>query len=256
MDTDKKFTFAKKDIGTPLFPKFTTETVDGAKGLSSKFTLEGPVMDGVSVKNECSSSMAKYKAEASLDMATLAGVDGLSLTLTADQAKKIDIKAEYSSAMAAVCIETTPETLAAPSFSVGLAPMAGLNAGFSGSVSDPVSKISVGYAQKGLFSAFLGLSGGFKKAEVRCLYEGIDGATVAIKAEDCMGTPSVTAGIATSIDSSTDLKVVVAQKGMGIKAGVAKKLSPGCTLTVGHAVAVADIANPAGHTLGWTLEIK
>jgi hypothetical protein len=254
MDTDKKFTFSKNDIGTPYFPKFSTETTDGAKGLASKFTFEGPVMDGVSLKNETNSAMSAYKTEATLNMAKLAGVDGLTLTLTANQAKKSTIKAEYKSDMACVCVETTPETLAAPSFSVGVA-AAGVNVGVSGSVSDPVSQVALGYSQSGL-SAMLGLSGGFKKAEARCLYKGIDGVDIAVKADDLLGAPSITAGAVYTVDSDTSVKVVVAQKGMGIKSGVAKTLSKGCQLTIGHSVAAADIANPSAHTLGWTLEIK
>ena len=201
MDTHKKFSFEKKDIGTPLFPKFTTETVDGPKGLSSKFTLEGPVMDGVSIKNECSSDMNSYSAEASLDMSTLAGVDGLKLTVTADQAKKADIKVEYTSDLACVKVTTTPETLAAPAFEVGVSPIDGLHAGFAGSVSDPVSKVALGYSA-GDIAAMLGLSGGFKKAEVRCLYTGVAGAKIAVKAEDLLGVPTVTAGATYKVDGT------------------------------------------------------
>ena len=51
-------------------------------------------------------------------------------------------------------------------------------------------------------------------------------------------------------------KVVVAQKDLGIKAGVKKTLSKGVDLTVGYAVKAADLADVSKHSVGFTLDCK
>jgi len=261
MDTHRKFSFEKKDLGIPLLPKFTCSTTDKGK-LSSSFTLEGSIYDGVSMKNEGDAGLSSYSTEIGLDMKTLTKVDalsGLNVTVTADQAMKGTVKAEYKNGMAAVCVDAKVTDMApgTPSYSVGLAPVAGVNCGFSGAGAAPPSKLALAYTQKGAFGAYLGLSGaGFKSAEARAIYYGIDGADVAAKVTmDGAAFKGATVGGKITVDKTTKLTVVGDDK-MGLKAGLAKALAPGVTLTVGHAVSAKEIASPAAHTLGWTLEIK
>jgi len=260
MDTHRKFSFAKKDLGIPFLPKFSSETTDKGS-LSSKFTLEGDVMAGVSMKNEGNVGLSSYSTEIGLNMQTLTKVDalaGLDLTITTDQDQATSLKAEYSNDMAAVCVDAGDITaIAKAKYSVGLAPVAGVNCGFSGAGAAPPTALALSYTQKGLFGCYLGLSGsGFTKVEARGIYTGIAGTSLAAKVS-LAGSEfkGATVGGEYKVDSTTKVKVVSTDT-LALKAGLSKSLADGVSLTVGHAVDAKSIADLSSHKLGWTLEIK
>lgn len=261
MDTHRKFSFAKKDIGTGFLPKFSSATTDSSKGLASTFTLEGPVpyVDGVTMKNEAATGLSSYTTEIGINMKALTQVsalDGLDVTITADEAQKTSVKAEYTSDLAAVCVDADPSNLAGAAYSVGLAPAAGISCGFSGKGAAPPSKVAVAYSTGGI-GCFVGLSGsGFSSVEARGIYTGIDDVKLAAKVSlDGGAYKGATVGAVYKVDGSTTAKIVTTDK-MALKTGVTKSLADGVSLTVGHAVDGAKIADTSAHTLGWTLEIK
>jgi hypothetical protein len=259
MDTHRKFSFEKGGIGFPVLSgqKFTCATTDGAKGLSSELTLEGGLMDGVKTKTTANAGLSKYSTEFTLDMKKLAGVDGLKVKVTADQAQKASVKAEYTSDMASVSIAADPAAAANAAYSVGLAPMDGVNCGFSGKGAAPPTALALSYAQKGNFGCYLGLSGaGFSSVAARGIYEGLAGVNLAASVSlDGGAYKGATVGGTYEVDDSTTLKVV-STDALSLKAGLSKELAAGVTLTVGHAVDAAKIADTSAHTVGWTLEIK
>lgn len=261
MDTHRKFSFEKADIGFPVLTgqKFTSSTTD-SKGLSSEFTLEGGVMAGVKMKNTASAGLSSYSTEVTLDMKTLTQADalkGLKVKVSANDKQKISAKAEYTSDMAAVSVAADPSNVAAAAYSVGLAPMAGVQCGFSGKGAAPPSALALSYTQKGAFGCFLGLSGSsFGSVTARGIYEGLAGINVGAAVNlDGGAYKSATVGATYEVDSSTSVKVVSTDS-LSLKSGLTKELATGVTLTVGHAVDAAKIADTSAHTLGWTLEIK
>ena len=259
MDTHRKFSFEKAAIGFPVLSgqKFTCATTDGAKGLSSELTLEGGLMDGVKTKTTTDAGLSKYSTEFTLDMKALAGVDGLKLKVTADQAQKATVKAEYTSEMASVSISADPAAAANADYSVGLAPMDGVACGFSGKGAAPPTQLALSYTQKGTFGCFLGLSGaGFSSVAARGIYEGIAGVNLAASVSlDGGAYKGATVGASYKVDDKTTVKVVSTDS-LSLKTGLTRQLADKVSLTVGHAVDAAKIADTSAHTIGWTLEIK
>ena len=103
----------------------------------------------------------------------------------------------------------------------------------------------------------LGLSGaGFSSVAARGIYEGLAGVNLAASVSlDGGAYKGATVGGTYEVDDSTTLKVV-STDALSLKAGLSKELAAGVTLTVGHAVDAAKIADTSAHTVGWTLEIK
>jgi len=258
MDTHRKFSFEKKDVGFPLLTgqKFTSATTDSSKGLGSELTLEGGVMDGVSMKNTATAALSSYSTEVTLDMKKLAGGAGLKVKVSANQAQKATVKAEYKDANAAISLQADPTNAAAAAYSIGLAPIDGVKVGCSGKGPAPPSALALSYEQKGL-GAFVGLSGsGFSAVTARGNYSVSADLDVAAQVGLASGAfKGATVGGVYTVDSSTTVKVVTTDS-MSLKSGLQKELASGVTLTVGHAVDAAKIADTSAHTLGWTLEIK
>jgi len=246
-----------------VLQEFSSETVDsGSLETTGSFKLTSE--DGMDVKyTYCKSDSAEYSFESNFDLAVLADVKGVTVSLEGDNKNTVKGKVEYKSAAAAVSVGGGKDAgdIKFP-FSVGLAPVAGLNVGVSGTVLDTFKpeqlyeSVSLGYAQKGLFTASAHLTGNFGKVEARGTYDALDGATVGLKVADLTGKPAVTVGGDYEVDSDTQVKVVVEKNGALLKAGVAKSLGKGCELTVGYAVAPKDIADPSKHKCGFVLDVK
>ena len=219
---------------------------------NGSFTLSDTGMD---VKYEYTKgSDYKYNFESNFELDKLADVSGAKLILKGDNTQSVSGTLEYNTDAAAGKVQFP--------FSVGLAPVEGLEVGVSGTVTDKpdasqlYEKVSVNYSQSG-FGAFIGLSKNFAALEARGIYQVNDDTKVAIKAADVLkGAPELTVGAEYKVDGETTAKVVVAQKDLGIKAGVKKTLSKGVDLTVGYAVKAADLADVSKHSVGFTLDCK
>ena len=242
--------------------KFTSKTTDtGSLSNNGSFTLSDTGMD---VKYEYTKgSDYKYNFESNFELDKLADVSGAKLILKGDNTQSVSGTLEYNTDAAAVSLEGGVKggKVQFP-FSVGLAPVEGLEVGVSGTVTDKpdasqlYEKVSVNYSQSG-FGAFIGLSKNFAALEARGIYQVNGDTKVAIKAADVLkGAPELTVGAEYKVDGDTTAKVVVAQKDLGIKAGVKKTLSKGVELTVGYAVKAADLADVSKHSVGFTLDCK
>lgn len=259
MDTHRKFSFEKADVGFPLLDgqKFTSATTDSSKGLASELTLEGTVSTGVKMKNTANAALSSYSTEVTLDMNKLAGVEGLKVIASVNHKQAATVKTEYTSSLAAVSLAADPANAAAAAYSVGLKPMPdlGLQIGFSGKGAAPPSALALSYDQDS-FGAFVGLAGsGYSAVTARGMYTGLKDIDLAAQVVlDGGAYKGATVGGKYKLDGSTTVKVVTDTK--SLKSGLEKKLATGVTLTVGHAVDAAKIADTSAHTLGWTLEIK
>lgn len=290
MDTNKKFTFSKTAMdglvrGCLLLllvllqvaanvarliqaayvgQDFSSETVDtGSLKTTGSFTLSDP--SGMDVKYEYAKTDTGpgYSFESNFNLAKLAQIPGVKVTLNGDNKNTVMGSVEYKSDAAAVTVaggKDSGSTLFP--FSVGLAPVPGVNVGISGTVKPDFKKeqlyesATVAYSQEGVFGASAHLTKNFAKIEARGFYDGLDSARVGIKIADLTGSPSATVGGEYTVDKETKVKVVVADNGSKLQAGVAKTLGPGCKLTVGYAVPVAEISGMSSHKCGFVLDVE
>ena len=205
-----------------------------------------------------------YSFESNFDLAKLADIKGVKVTLTGDNNQTVQGELQYKDSLAAVSLKGGVKSgkVSFP-FSVGVSPAAGVTLGVSGTVlpnfapDQLYQSVSVAYTQKGSFGGFLGMTKNFKALEARGIYYGLPDTTVAVKATGLLDSaPTVTVGGEYKLDSATKVKVVVAQKDLAIKAGVKKSLRKGCDLTVGYAVKAADISDVSKHSIGFTLAVN
>jgi hypothetical protein len=244
--------------------EFSSETVDsGSLETTGSFTLKDA--SGMDVKYEYAKTDKGpgYSFESNFDLKKLAEVPGAKVTLKGDNKNTVTGSVEYKSKAAAVTLEGGKKAGNTQfPFSVGLAPVPGLNVGFGGTIKPDFKKeqlyesASVAYSQKGVFGASAHLTKNFSKIEARGFYDGIPSARVGLKVADVLGARTATVGGEYTVDKETKVKVVVDKNCSLLKAGVAKSLGPGCKLTVGYAVGVADIAVPSKHKCGFVLDVE
>lgn len=291
MGTDKKFTFSKTAMSglvrerlwnfcclhcRQLVPRLTaglhvhgaqdfeSETVDaGSLETTGSFKLTDPTGMDVTYKYTKTDSGPGYSFKSTFKLDKLAQIPDTKVTLEGDNKNSVNGSVEYKGPAAAVTLGGGKYKGSTQfPFSVGLAPVTGVAVGISGTVKPDFKKeqlyenATVGYHQKGVFSACLLLTKNLSKVEARAIYKGLDSARVGLKVADALGSRSATLGGEYTVDSDTKVKAVVADNGSNLKGGVEKTLGPGCKLTVGYAVGVADIATVSKHKCGFVLEVE
>ena len=241
---------------------FESETIDaGSLETTGSFKLTDP--SGMDVTYKYTKTGPGYSFKSTFKLDKLAEVPGTKVTLEGDNKNSVNGSVEYKSEAAAVTLGGGKYKGSTQfPFSVGLAPVKGVAVGISGVVKPDFKKeqlyesASVGYHQEGVFSASLLLTNNLSKVEARAIYTKLDSANVGIKVVDALGARSATLGGAYTVDKDTKVKAVIADNGSKLKGGVEKTLGPGCKLTIGYAVGVADIATVSKHKCGFVLEVE